>query len=136
MASHKNNDDLETLSEINVVPLVDIILVVLIIFMVTAPVIMKQGMTVDLPKSSTGDTTEKKNFSVYLTGAGIIYVEKKEVNLPELLGLAQAAVVQNPLIQAVISADQLAAHGRVVEVMDMVKKAGVKKFAISIDKQK
>lgn len=134
-SSQWNNDD-GAISEINVVPLVDIILVVLIIFMVTAPMIMRPSIPVNLPKASSGESAEKTPFAITMSGDGRIFLNNKETDLDGILSAAQAEVAKNPEIQAIISADKDVAHGKVVSVMDTVKQGGVKKFAISIDKNK
>lgn len=135
MGSQWNNDD-GAISEINVVPLVDIILVVLIIFMVTAPMIMRPSIPVNLPKASSGESAEKTPFTITMSGDGRIFLNNKETDLEGILSAAQSEVSKNPEIQAIISADKDVAHGKVVSVMDTVKQGGVKKFAISINKNK
>lgn len=134
MALKSNSSD-EPISEINVVPLVDIILVVLIIFMVTAPIIMKPSINVNLPKASSGEASQATQLSIVLSEDGKIFLNDKEVELPAVLAAAQAEVIKNPEIQAIISADKNVSHGKVVSVMDTVKQGGVKKFAISIEKK-
>jgi len=136
MSSSKWKNDDGAISDINVVPLVDIILVVLIIFMVTAPLIMKPSITVNLPKASSGDSAEKTPFTITMSGDGRIFLNNKETDLGGIQAAAQAEVQKNPEIQAIISADKDVPHGKVVSVMDSVKQGGVKKFAISIEKSK
>ena len=126
-------DDLQ--SEINVVPLVDIILVVLIIFMVTAPMIMKPSINVNLPKAATGEATTPSKLNIAISSDGKIILDGKEADEQAVQQAAQAEVSKNPDIQAIISADRDVPHGRVVSLLDIVKGAGVKKFAISIDKK-
>jgi biopolymer transport protein ExbD len=131
----KTTVDNEVIAEINVVPLVDIILVVLIIFMVTAPLIMKPSISVNLPKAASGEASQPTKFAIILSTDGKMYLNDRAVDLPAILGAAQAEVIKNPEVQAIISADKEVPHGKVVEVMDIVKQGGVKKFAISIDKK-
>lgn len=134
MASKYNNND-EVISEINVVPLVDIILVVLIIFMVTAPLLMKPSISVNLPKTSSGDPSQPTQFTITLSKDGSMYLNSKKAEMPEILEAAQSEFKKNPEIQAIISADKEVPHGIVVSVMDTIKQGGVKKFAISIEKK-
>jgi biopolymer transport protein ExbD len=131
----KYTSEQEAISDINVVPLVDIILVVLIIFMVTAPMIMKPSITVNLPKASSGEASQTTQLTVTLSGDGLIYLNRQPVEIPALLAAAQAEVIKNPDVQAIISADKDVPHGKVVTVMDTIKQGGVKKFAISIEKK-
>lgn len=125
----------DILAEINVVPLVDIILVVLIIFMVTAPMIMKPSINVNLPKAASGDASVPSKLNINITSDGKLNLDGKFVEENEVQAAAVAEVQKNPDIQAIISADKDVSHGRVVSVLDLVKSAGVKKFAISIDKK-
>lgn len=125
----------EMISEINVVPLVDVILVVLIIFMVTAPMIMKPSINVNLPKAASGEATKPSKLNITIGSDGQLVLDGKTVQDSEVQALAQAEIKANPETQAIIAADKDVPHGRVVSVLDLVKSAGVKKFAISIDKK-
>ena len=125
----------DVIAEINVVPLVDGILVVLIIFMVTAPMIMKPSINVNLPKSGSGDATKPSKLNITLTQAGQLQLEGKNVSESEIAAVAKDEAAKNPDVQAIISADKDVAHGKVVSILDIVKSAGVKRFAISIDKK-
>lgn len=127
------SDDLQ--SEINVVPLVDIILVVLIIFMVTAPMIMKPSINVNLPKAASGEATIPSKLNITVSGDGKVILDGKEATDDMITSAAKSEVDKNPETQAIISADKDVPHGRVVAILDLVKSAGVKKFAISIDKK-
>lgn len=126
-------DDL--MSDINVVPLVDVILVVLIIFMVTAPMIMKPSINVNLPKAASGDATTPSKLNITISADGKLTMDGQSVEDAQVQAKAQEEAQKNPEIQAIISADKDVPHGRVVSVLDLVKGAGVKKFAISIDKK-
>jgi biopolymer transport protein ExbD len=135
MASLNDEQD-EPISAINVVPLVDIVLVVLIIFMVAAPMIMKPSINVNLPKAASGEATEPSRLAITLLRDGRLFVNGSSFSDQALQGLAAAELAKNPEVQAIISADQEVAHGRVVSVMDIVKSVGIKRFAISIEKRK
>jgi biopolymer transport protein ExbD len=131
----KYQDD-EPLSDINVVPLVDIILVVLIIFMVTAPMFIKPSINVNLPKAASGEQTTPSKLNISITADGKINLNGTFTDEATVSSKAKEEAAKNPEVQAVISADKDVAHGRVVGILDIVKSAGVKKFAISIDKDK
>ncbi len=135
MAFKSDSGD-EVLSEINVVPLVDIILVVLIIFMVTAPIIMKPSINVNLPKAGAGDPTKVSKLNIAINKEGVLTLNGKSSSDEEIKSVAAEELSKNPDVQAIISADKDVSHGRVVSVMDNVKSSGVKKFAISIDNKK
>lgn len=125
----------EMMSEINVVPLVDVILVVLIIFMVTAPMIMKPSINVNLPKAASGEATTPSKLNITIGNDGKLNLDGEAVEDAQVQAKALEEVSKNPDIQAIIAADKDVPHGRVVSVLDIVKGAGVKKFAISIDKK-
>ena len=125
----------DVISEINIVPMVDVILVVLIIFMVTAPMIMKPSININLPKAASGEATVPSKLNISISPDGKINLDGKTVDETQVQSAAIEEVKKNPDIQAIISADKDVPHGRVVSVLDIVKGAGVKKFAISIDKK-
>jgi len=134
MAAKFSDGDQDSISDINVVPLVDIILVVLIIFMVTAPMIMKPSINVNLPKAASGDKTTPGGLSVTLATDGRVLLNGAESSLDAIRAAAISELEKNPDVQAIISADKDVPHGQVVSMIDLVKTAGVKKFAISIEK--
>lgn len=131
----KNDSQEEILSEINVVPLVDVILVVLIIFMVTAPVIMKPSIRVNLPKAGSGDVTKPSKLNIVIKSDGKVNLDGQPVDEAQIKKIAAEELQLNPDVQAIISADKDVAHGLVVSVLDIIKSTGVKKFAISINKK-
>ncbi len=134
MAFKSDSQD-DVMSEINVVPLVDVILVVLIIFMVTAPMIMKPSININLPKAGTGEATAPSKLSIVIGKDGHTLLDGKAANDEQLRGAAVDESKKNPEVQAIISADKDVPHGRVVSVLDIIKAGGVKKFAISIDRK-
>ena len=135
MASKYNYDDQGVIADINVVPLVDIILVVLIIFMVTAPMFIRPTINVNLPKAASGDQTTPSKLNIALTADGKINLNGTFVDEKTVQTKAAEELAQNPDVQAIISADKDTPHGQVIGVLDAVKSVGVKKFAISIEKK-
>lgn len=133
MAAKVGGDADEPIAEINIVPFVDIILVILIIFMVTTPLIMKPSINVNLPKAASGDQTTPSKLGITITKDGNIMLNGEPSNEESIKAYAEEMVAQKPEVQAIISADKDVAHGQVVAVIDAVKSGGVKKFAITID---
>lgn len=127
-------DSEEIISDINIVPLVDIILVVLIIFMVTAPAMMQPSLDLNLPEASSGETTEPSFLQVVVSPDGTILINNQEVDEELAKKLASLEVEKNPLVQAVISADETTNYGSVIRVMDWLKSVGVDDFAVSTEK--
>ena len=132
MAGGSSNDDDGMVSGINVTPLVDVTLVLLIIFMVTARIIVSQGMPMDLPKAANGEVLQQI-FSVELSADGKTRVDSENLGSDEgITSLAKAAKAKTPDLRAVIRADRKVEHGRVIHVLDLLKRAGVAKIAFAV----
>ena len=121
------------IADINVTPLVDIMLVLLIIFMLTANLIAKQAIEVELPRASQSTTLNPTTLAVTLTHEGALYLNGKPTSPANLRSEVSAAVARDPKTQAIISGDKAVSHGRVVWVLDVVKSLGITSFAIQID---
>ena len=132
MAASTQSDG-ESISDINIVPLVDIILVVLIIFMVTVPQAVRTQMEVDLPSSSSGVQSDEKPLQVTITKDDLIYINDQEVGTAQAEELIRTEVKNQPELQAVITADKTTDHGLVVEMMDLLKTNGVKALSVAAD---
>ena len=133
MGSSFNQED-EPIVDINITPFVDIILVVLIIFMVTTPIIMNPGIKIQLPKAASGEETKKTKLNVSISKDGKVLLNGKLVGDAGLGDKVKALVKENSGIQAIISADRDVNHGTVIRIIDIVKSSGVSKFAISTEK--
>ena len=132
MAGGSSNDDDGMISGINVTPLVDVTLVLLIIFMVTARIIVSQGMPMDLPKAASGEALQQV-FSVELSADGKTRVDSENLASDEgILALAKTAKAKTADLRAVIRADRKVEHGRVIHVLDLLKRAGVAKIAFAV----
>ncbi len=117
---------------INVTPLVDIVLVLLIIFMVTAKIIVSQSVPLDLPKAASG-TDVQTVFSVVLAADGSTQIDSKPVaNDDAIFPAAKDARAKNAELRAVIKADSAVPHGRVIHVLDLLKQAQVSKIAFGV----
>jgi biopolymer transport protein ExbD len=122
----------EAITAINVTPLVDITLVLLIIFMVTAKIIVSQSVPLDLPKAATGSEVQVI-FSVILAADGQTQINGQKVaNDDAILPRAREEIKKNPEMRAVIKADSAVSHGRVIHVLDLLKQAGVAKIAFGV----
>ena len=122
----------KTIAAINVTPLVDVVLVLLVILMVASTYIVAQTLKVHLPKAKMSDGTAEKPNTVQLMKNGDLRWNEQPVAEKDLEGLIRTAVAADPEISLVVSADQEAMHGQVVHIMDLAKVAGVTKFAINI----
>ena len=128
-------DDMPAMSEINVTPFVDVVLVLLVIFMVTAPMLVREQMSVNLPKADSGERSASQSIPIVIDKTGAITVSGKSVVIDQIESEIKAMIAKNPNAQAVISADTESHHGDVVRVMDLVKKAGLNHFAIQIERK-
>ena len=132
MAATSRNDDDEMISGINVTPLVDITLVLLIIFMVTAKIIVSQSLPLDLPKAAQGQEVQLI-FGLELHANGDTLADgKKLASEDAILPIAREAQAKNPELRAVIRADTTVPHGRVIRALDLLKQAGVSKIAFGV----
>ncbi len=138
-------DDLDEegiFAEINITPLTDIFLVLLIIFMVTSSVIARDemrrgGVKVTLPKgASTEVSPTQKDLTVAITTDGRILLDGAEVAVDTLREKFLAAVARDPDTQVLVQADESAHHGRVVAVMELAKSSGLRRLAIATRRAK
>lgn len=132
--SNGGGDD-ELISGINITPLVDIVLVLLIIFMVTTTYIVRDAIEVDLPRAAHAGEATGSTLAVVLTRDGTIYVDGVKRTESELAARTREVVAKDRDARAIISADKGALHGAVVRVIDVVKGEGVSRFAINIEKE-
>ena len=134
MAGNITEPDDEGINGINVTPLVDITLVLLII-LVTASYIVKETIEVELPRAAHGGETVQKTFALLVTRDGKTYLNGAPVDDAGLIGAVQDARSKGEDVQAIVGADKNATHGMVTHLLDVLKGAGVLKFAIQIEKQ-
>jgi len=132
MAGGAQDSD-EAITGINITPLVDIVLVLLIVFMVTAKLIVSKAVPLDLPKAATGSADIQSVFSIVLAADGACQVDSTVVpNDDAILAKAKAAHDKNADLRAVIKADAAVPHGRVIHVLDLLKQAQVGKIAFGV----
>jgi biopolymer transport protein ExbD len=135
MATGIQNDD-EEITGINVTPLVDIVLVLLIIFMVTANFIVRETVEVDLPRAAnTQDKTVQGPVMVTMDRDAKVYLDGVETDQEALVAKMKGAVARDKDVRAIISADQSLNYGKVMALIDLVKEAGIAKFALNIQKE-
>jgi biopolymer transport protein ExbD len=133
------DDDFEggIFAEINITPLTDIFLVLLIIFMATSSVVARQsaqrsGMNVNLPKGASKELSPgASDVTVAITTDGRMVVDGKTVEPDQLKDLFAKAHAKDPETQVIVQADEATHHGRVVGVMELAKSAGLHRLAIA-----
>ena len=129
MAKSQSTDT--EISDINIVPLVDIILVVLIIFMITSQAQKQNQIDMNLPEASFSDKKSELPISISVNKSREIFINQKLTDLNELRGQLGTELNKNPEISAVVSADKDLDYGYVISVMDVAKSAGVKELSVT-----
>jgi biopolymer transport protein ExbD len=135
MAAKIFSEDSGVIAEINVVPFVDIVLVLLITFMLTSSTIVKASFTVDLPTAASAGASVASTLNVVLDANGKLYMNGAETTHANLGAFVARASWKDKELQAVISADKGVDYGEVVHVLDVVKANGVKTFALNIQRE-
>jgi biopolymer transport protein TolR len=123
----KTNRTRAVLSEINVTPFVDVMLVLLVIFMVTAP-LLQQGIDVDLPRAKGKELPPQERITVVIKKDRTIYMNKTKVTMPVLRQKLEAISTLNPNI--FLKADKTVPYGFVVEIMGEIKASGIEKLGM------
>ncbi len=133
MAGGADFDDGEGITGINVTPLVDVMLVLLIIFMVASSYIVKPSIEVNLPKAATGGDTLDTTLSIVITEDGQLFLNGEKADEAAVKARCKTVAKLDDQAQAIIAADKGTPHGTVVRIIDLVRQNGVLKFAINID---
>ncbi len=127
------NDGEEIVAEINVTPLTDIFLVLLIIFMVTSSVIVEEGKNIDLPDASVAEDTTPKGVTVSISAEGEIRVNDVLAEAGTVLRLLEIAIEKADDKIVILRGDARVALGRAVNILDLAQQAGAKGIAISTE---
>ncbi len=122
------------LASINIVPFVDIVLVLLVIFMLTSAAIVKASLKVELPKAASGGQKVQTTLNLVYTKKGELFLNGSKKTWPAAAQTVRSEVARDPKTQAVIAADKGAVYGKVVELIDLVKQNGVTTFALDIER--
>lgn len=119
---------------INVTPMVDVVLVLLVIMMVSAVYIVSQSLKVELPKTANSDEPAQSPLAVTITKEGKYFFEQKPIDEPGLVRKLKQAKGEKKEPSLVVTADKEAYHGDVVHVIDLAKSEGITKFAINVER--
>ncbi|MFH1129982.1 MAG: biopolymer transporter ExbD [Pseudomonadota bacterium] len=120
------------ITDINVTPLVDIMLVLLIIFMVTATFIVRDSLEVHLPEASTGESRKVTLLAITIAKNGQLSLNGVPKQESEIRAFIRQKRSQKMSLETVIAADKDVSHGRVVHIIDLARSEGVTKFLLNV----
>ncbi|HSY39883.1 MAG TPA: biopolymer transporter ExbD [Polyangia bacterium] len=130
----QDTDDDGPIAAINIIPFVDIALVLLVVFMLTSVTIVRASLKVELPKAASGGASVASTLNLVYTRTQQLIINGQPVpSLREAAGVVKRAYLGNPKMQAVIAADRAVPYGRVVELIDLVKENGIVAFALDVE---
>jgi len=132
MAAQAQHDDEDVISAINITPLVDIFLVLLIIFMITSSVIDQQEIRINLPKAAHAGTEAPKASGLVMDKAGNLFLDGVPSDSARIVVELRNAAAADPDHQVLIAADQDLAYRQVVRLIDMVRGCGIVKYALKV----
>ncbi|HVJ91826.1 MAG TPA: biopolymer transporter ExbD [Labilithrix sp.] len=133
MAGASQKGDGALMTEINVTPLVDVVLVLLVLMMVTATALAQKTIHVDLPKARSGETDPaKKPLSVSVDESGALYVDEDRLDEGGVRARAREALSRDPQVSAIVAADGRARHEAVVHALELLRSEHVTKIAIVV----
>lgn len=119
--------------EINITPMLDIVFIMLIFFIVTTTFIKETGVTVEKPEALTAESRPQGNILVGVDSDNQVWMNGSQIDLSDVRTLVQRARAENPEGSVILIADQGSRQGTLVEVMDQVQAAGVRRMAISAE---
>jgi biopolymer transport protein ExbD len=121
------------MSEINVTPLVDVCLVLVIIFMVTTTAFLQPPFEIELPKAHTAEQTKEENIFVAISPEGNVAINESRIPLEEFPATVAARLQQSRMKLVIIRADEKAISGTVIDVLNIVKKAGARRITFGTE---
>ncbi len=134
MAANIFQEDEDVIAQINIVPFVDIVLVLLIIFMLTSSAIVRASISVELPTAASANETVSSTLNVVIKEDGSLFRDGEPTDLDALGSHVSREAWKNKELQAVISADRSVDYGEVIRVVDVIKQNGIKVFALNIQR--
>jgi len=135
MAFNSFSDDDGVLSEINITPLVDVMLVLLVAFIVTAP-LMSNAVQVNLPKTAaTAAPVDSKAYTISVDAQGVIYLDKRAIAQQVVESELKALKVEHPDLTLHLQADEGVSYGTVAKVMASIERSGISRLSVLTDPQ-
>ncbi len=134
MAMGSSKDEDGVISDINITPMVDVILVLLVIFMVTANFLKKESININLPKVAAADANVKESKQVAVTREGKFFLEGRAITEAGLMDEITREAKYRPNMRVTLSADENLSYGTVSKAMGILRKCGVTRMALSVKK--
>lgn len=118
--------------KLDITPLVDVVLQLLIFFMLSSSFVMQSGIKIDLPNAAQKEQKEEKtSITISITKESLLFLNETKMLLPEIKNEFTKSIKENPKLQLIIRADAKVTHGKVVEIMDAAKQSGIHKISIA-----
>lgn len=131
MARNRNREEED--ASIDMTPMLDIVFIMLIFFIVTTSFVKEAGIQVNKPEASQATKEPSANIFIAISETGEVWMDKRQVDVERVAANIERMLAEQPTDIVVIQADKEANHGRVVEVMDQVKEAGIDKISIAAE---
>lgn len=128
-----DTDETES-AELNLTPMIDMVFILLIFFIVTSSFVKEAGVQVSRPQAATAERQEKANIIIALTEGGEVWIDRRRVALPALRAHVERLHADNPEGAVIITADEKAQTGLLVQVLDQARMAGVANVSIAADR--
>lgn len=132
MAAAPGSNDSGEINNINITPMVDIMLVLLVIFMVTANFLKKESVNINLPKVAASDPNVAQSIQVALTRDGKLLMEGAETDRDRMMAVLTRDARIRPNMRVTLSADESLSYGTIANVMGLIRKSGVSRIALSV----
>lgn len=123
-------------SEINITPFTDVVLVLLVIFMITTPLMVHPGIKVKLPNASKAELEEGKTIILVIDSTGNVFMNDRKVEINDLKERLTASIANSPDSSVIVKADKEVKYDSVIKVIDAAKESGAKKFALGVELKK
>ena len=131
MARNRNREEED--ASIDMTPMLDIVFIMLIFFIVTTSFVKEAGIQVNKPEANQANKEPSANIFIAIRDTGEVWMDKRQVDVERVAANLERMLAEQPTDLVVIQADKEAEHGRVVEVMDQVKEAGIDKISIAAE---
>ena len=118
-------------ASIDMTPMLDIVFIMLIFFIVTTSFVKEAGIEVNKPDASNATKQKSANIFIAINEDGDVWMDKREVDVERVRANIERMLAEQPTEVVIIQADQKAEHGKVVEVMDQVKAAGISRISVA-----